>query len=380
MEVSIIIPAYNEEEAIGKVITELLTLLGHNRKSFEILVVNDGSTDKTEEVAKRYPCRVISHKTNRGKGAAIRTGIANVKGDKIVFIDADGTYPTESVLKLIELLDRYDAVFTIRDKRNIYFINRIGNRIFNLLAKILCHSYCSDLLSGLYALRKDVVNQIELESDGFMIETEIAIKTANMGVKVTEFPIGYKPRIGKSKLRSFRDGYKILKMILSLIIWYNPLLCFILPGLVLFVASTILTGLTFQGSFKISNISLDFHTLTFGETGILAGFQLIVYGFLMEIYSITHKFKKPSIITKFIRPVFYRFLFLVGTLFFMFGLTKGLFLFNKWAHNGFGNFYETRSVIHSIFFILFGLQMLFSSLIASAFIKELFRIKQDMRP
>ena len=149
---SIVVPAYNEEKAIGVVLDALHAVVDD---SYEIIVVDDGSADRTKEAAKSKTCRVISLTQNRGKGAAMRMGLRYARGENVIFIDADGTYPADMVPKIVSQLEQADMVVAHRmTGKNIHPFNRFGNWLFSKLIQKLYGSSVFDPLSGLYGLKK----------------------------------------------------------------------------------------------------------------------------------------------------------------------------------------------------------------------------------
>jgi glycosyltransferase involved in cell wall biosynthesis len=214
IKTTVIIPAYSEEEGLPIVLEKLLKVIDD---SYEVIVVDDGSPDRTSERASSFPCKLIRQEQNRGKGEAMKTGVREAAGEDIIFIDADDTYPVEAIPDITQLLQRFDMVVASRSKgrENIPRFNRIGNFIFTKLLKYLHGSNLTDPLTGLYGLKKAHFEQMQLDSKGFTIETEIAIKAARMKLKVTEMPIVYKPRLGKQKLGGTKDGWKILEIIFA---------------------------------------------------------------------------------------------------------------------------------------------------------------------
>lgn len=210
---SLIIPAFNEEKGLPVVLNDVFKLID---ETFEIIVVDDGSTDGTKEVAKKYPCRLIAHHRNLGKGEAMRTGIREANGENIIFIDADNTYPPEGIIEIAKALEWYDMVLASRKtgKQNIPAFNRIGNAVFRNTIRYLYGFGGYDPLTGLYGIKKAYLSSMRLNSKGFGIESEICIKAARMGLKVKDIHIEYRERLGKAKLNGLKDGYKIFITIL----------------------------------------------------------------------------------------------------------------------------------------------------------------------
>ena len=164
-------------------------------------MVDDGSNDDTADVAERYPVRLIKHKTNRGKGVAIRTGIAEAQGENVVIMDADATYPVPAIKEMVELLDENDLVRGIRESEpeSMPVVNRFGNWLFNKLLAISHGLEGADQLTGLYAIRRSEAVRLGTEARGFDIETEIGIKAKARGLREAEIPISYLPRVGREE-------------------------------------------------------------------------------------------------------------------------------------------------------------------------------------
>jgi len=215
---SLVIPAYNEQEGLPVVLKDLFQLIDN---SFEIIVVDDGSADKTKEVARLFPCRLIVHEQNQGKGAAMKTGIKEARGHNIIFIDADNTYPPEGVIEVAKALENYDMALASRKtgKNQIPTFNRIGNSIFRNSIKYIYGFTGYDPLTGLYGLKKIYLETMGIESKGFGIESEICIKAARMGLSLKDIHIEYRERLGEPKLNGLKDGYRIFLTILR----YLPL-------------------------------------------------------------------------------------------------------------------------------------------------------------
>jgi glycosyltransferase involved in cell wall biosynthesis len=176
---SIVIPAYNEQAGLAVILEKLN---GTVDDSFEVLVVDDGSTDNTKKVAEKYRCRMIAHAINRGKGAAVQSGICAARGESVIVIDADDTYPVEAVPQIAESLSTFDMAIAsrVRGRDNISLLHRIGNSLFRNLIRHLYGFRPLDPLAGLYGVRRQHLLRMRLESTDFGIESEIAIKGARM--------------------------------------------------------------------------------------------------------------------------------------------------------------------------------------------------------
>jgi len=367
---TIIIPAYNEEQGLPVVLQDLLKICDN---SYEIVVVDDGSTDRTAEVACCYPCRLISHKRNRGKGWAMRTGIAAAQGATIIFIDADGTYPAEAIPRMVRALEEYDVVVASRSlgRQNIPWLNRLGSFLLRSAIRYLYGFKAQDPLTGLYGLHKAHWEKMQLVSIGFGIEAEMAIKAARMGLKILDMPINYRERIGKAKLHPLRDGYRILKTIFAFILLYNPTVTFILPGLLLLALGLVLMGMLFFGPVRLGSITFGVHTMMFTAILALASLQVIIFGVATKLYALAHKFTLPDTMTTLIlRPHMGKALVLLGITSTVAGIVMGAKLVLAWADEGFGEFTQTQEAELASFLIIFGIQLLFSVGFLSIFAAE----------
>jgi dolichol-phosphate hexosyltransferase len=216
--ISIIIPTLNEELSIGKVIDEIpkKTLEDAGYK-VNILVV-DGSTDHTADIARGKGARVITE-NRRGKGRAIRTALESVEADYLFMIDGDYTYSAAHIPEMIKILQTYPVVIGSRlkgrrEKGALRKVNLIGNYILTFAANILYGTRISDLCTGFWGFRRDVIDNINLTSDGFQLEADLLIQVAKKHYKIGEVPTLYRCREGKAKLSGIKDGLKIGKFLL----------------------------------------------------------------------------------------------------------------------------------------------------------------------
>jgi len=219
--ISVIIPAYNEEKTIGYVIEETSRVMDSLGIPYEIIVVDDGSIDRTRENASNYKVKVLSNERNMGKGFALREGFRSAQGNIIVTMDADGSHDPKEIPLLIKLLFKgADMVagsrFLGSQKAHASKLHIFGNKIINAIIMILTRKTITDSQTGLRAIKKGALQKISLKSNGFEIETEITVKGLKNGFRFQEIPINCRKREhGKSRIRIFSDSAKILKTIIK---------------------------------------------------------------------------------------------------------------------------------------------------------------------
>jgi hypothetical protein len=212
-KISIIIPALNEEEAIGATLSsiprERLEAKGYE---VEVLVIDGGSRDKTRDVAESMGARVIVE-PRRGYGRAYKTGFENCTGDIIVTGDADGTYPFEKIPELLRMLEGFDFLTTDRfasmEEGAMSRMHYIGNQMLSFALRLLYRVDVKDSQSGMWIFRKEILKDLDLRADGMEFSEEIKAE-AFRKCRAREVPIHYGKRIGEKKIRSFRDGFKNL--------------------------------------------------------------------------------------------------------------------------------------------------------------------------
>lgn len=220
--VSVVIPAYNEEKTIGETISKTISLLKSLEIPYEIIVVDDGSTDKTRGIASNYNVKILTNGVNKGKGYALQRGFKEAKGEIIITLDADGSHNPEEIPRLMNhLFNGVDIVLGSRflesnGNNSTSKLNLVGNFMFNMLIFAFTRKLITDSQTGFRAYKKRVLEELQLESTGYEIETELTIKGLKNGFILKEEPINCKKRIyGLSKLRALSDGMKILKNILK---------------------------------------------------------------------------------------------------------------------------------------------------------------------
>lgn len=240
MSVTVIIPAYNEEDTIGEVVERIKKL----NLSCEIIVVDDKSQDKTAEIAFDAGARVIRHPYRMGNGAAIKTGIRNASGDIVVFIDADLQHPPESIPEILEGMKTYDMVVASRtSKSRVSLFRSFGNFVLNKVAETLTQQKIPDLTSGFRALRKNIANEfIHILPNGFSYPTTLTIALFKSGYFVGYVPVPLikKREKGASKIKPFRNGFEFILLIMRLIMLFDPLKIFMPVSLGMLTIGTVL--------------------------------------------------------------------------------------------------------------------------------------------
>lgn len=283
---SLIIPAFNEEGAILQTLEQAHKALNKCKGDYEIIVVNDGSSDNTGELLNQvsHPSvSVVNHNTNRGNGASIKTGIRHAKGEILATVDADGTYP----------IDRFPDLFKAMQKEHVDMIvgsrkispqtasihNRIGKWILTRLAVHLTRMKIPDINSGMRIMDRSLVERfVHLFPDGFSSHITITLASLTNGYNVTFVPIEYYERIGKSKLSTGMCGplhfVHFLTIIGRIILYFRPMRFFVAPSILLCALSliTFIFGITTQS--QLASLGLIF---------LIAGIQLACFGVLADM-------------------------------------------------------------------------------------------------
>ncbi|WP_342985697.1 glycosyltransferase family 2 protein [Clostridium saudiense] len=231
MKVAVLIPCYNEELTIGKVIDDFKKEL----PEANIYVYDNNSKDKTGEIAKEHGAIVIKE-YRQGKGNVVRTMFRDIDADIYIMIDGDDTYPAEAARKLMEPIIKNEADMVIGDrlsngtyaKENKRAFHNLGNNLVQGLIGLLFKNEIKDIMTGYRVFNRFFVKTMPIMSEGFQIETEMSIHALDKKFRLKEIPIEYRdrPAGSESKLNTFRDGYRVIKTLIGLFKDYKPLLFF----------------------------------------------------------------------------------------------------------------------------------------------------------
>lgn len=236
--VSVVIPAFNEGEHIAEGVRDLRAVLDQTDWSYEVLVVDDGSSDSTAEEAAKGGADVLRRRNNRGYGAALKLGISQAAHDWILITDADGTYPVVEIPRLLAEAEGQDMVVGARIGANVAIplVRRPAKWFLTRLASYLAGRRLPDINSGLRLMRRPLVRRYEhLLPDGFSFTTTITLASTVNGHDVTYVPIDYHQRLGRSKIRP-RHAFDFTLLIIRTIVFFNPLKIFLPFGALLATA------------------------------------------------------------------------------------------------------------------------------------------------
>ena len=274
--ITVLIPAHNEEKAISAVLDELVGVL--KDETYEIIVIDDGSTDNTAKIVQEKRVKLIQHTHNIGYGAAIKTGIKNAANDLILIIDGDGSYPVKAIPELLKEVDQYDLVIGARtgEEVKIQLYRRPAKWFLSKLANYLSETKIPDLNSGMRIFRrKDVVKIYNILPNKFSFTTTMTLAYHTTGLLVKYVPINYYKRAGKSKIRPFKDGFNFIMLIFRTITYFNPLKVFLPVGFAFFVAAI----LVFLFSKIITGRFMDVTTVIL----VVAAIQTVLFGLLADL-------------------------------------------------------------------------------------------------
>ena len=278
IKVSIVIPVYNERDTIRKTIDEIKMFA--DKDNYEIIVVDDGSTDNVCILGGEEGIKVIRHSQNKGYGAALKTGIAKARNGCIVIINADGTYPNERIPELVEMYEKGDVDMVVGARIgknvNISLVRKPAKWFISKLANYLSGTKIPDLNSGLRVMRKEAVDRFyRILPDGFSFTTTITLAMLTNNLRVHFTPIDYYSRKGKSKIRPIRDTFNFIQLIIRTILYFNPLRVFIPLSLLL----ALLAFMVLAGSWFFMGKIMD---VTFGVI-LMTAVMVMAIGMLADL-------------------------------------------------------------------------------------------------
>lgn len=289
IEVSIVLPCLNEELTVGICVQKAVYFLQKNRIEGEVIVVDNGSTDSSKDIAIKSGARVIQV-AEKGYGVTLRGGFDNAQGKFIIMADADDSYDLENLMPFVEKLrDGYDLVMGNRFKGGIkkgampWHHRYIGNPILSFLGKLFFKTPINDFHCGLRGFTKSAIEKINPQTTGMELASEIVIKASILNMNVCEVPTTLSPdgRDRPPHLRSFRDGWRHLRFLLL----YSPAWLFLYPGLFLAIVGGGISLILATGPINIGFRYIDFHTFIVAGSIFYLGLNMISFAVITRVYS-----------------------------------------------------------------------------------------------
>lgn len=282
---SIVIPVYNEENAIVNTLTSIKDMMQKQAFSWEIVAVDDGSTDRTAAIiaSSQVKTKLVKHAFNKGYGASLKTGIINSTYNIVAITDADKTYPVERLPEFYQQIDDYSMIVGQRSFGKLPILTRPAKWFITRLANYLTETRIPDINSGLRMFHKaDVKRFFPILPSGFSFTSTITIAMLSSELNVKYIPIEYYKREGKSKIRPFYDTLNFIQLIIRTVLYFNPLKIFLPVSLFLFFLALI----TFLIGYFVFHLILNVTVAILFLTGI----QLLAIGMLADLIDKRMKF------------------------------------------------------------------------------------------
>jgi glycosyltransferase involved in cell wall biosynthesis len=362
--VSVVIPCLDEAETIAECVTTAREVLGEHGFTGEVIVVDNGSTDGSGELARAAGAAVVDE-PRRGYGSAYLAGLAAARGDYIVMIDADLTYDFREIPSFVkELEDGAELVVGNRlagvQPGAMPLLNRIGNPMLSGFLNALHRTNIHDAHCGMRAVRRSVLPVLNLRTVGMEFASEMVIRASREHLDVREIPIKLHPRVGESKLSPFRDGWRHLR----LIVIYNPNFLFILPGAIMLAVGTLISLLVFLGV-PILGRDLQIHSLIIGCLLVLLGVQAIGLGLCARAYGVYFISNQDELFLRLRARFKLEHGLALALLVAAGGFALFGYVFSKWAAEGFGELHEAQAAIVAATLVAIGAQIFFTSFLLS---------------
>ncbi len=363
--VSVVIPCLNEEQNIEQCVSAARAALARVEGGGEVIVVDNDSEDRSAELAEAAGARVI-HEPRRGYGSAYLAGFAAAGGEYIVMADADLTYDFEEIPRFVAELEKGAELLMGDRMENIHpgampWLHRyIGNPLLSGLLNVLFRTGVSDAHCGMRALRRDVLEPLDLRTTAMQFASEMVIRASKEDLKIAELPIEYHPRGGESKLSSFKDGWRHLRFLLV----HSPTHLFIMPGAAMAAVGALALGLI-GGGLDVFGRRWGIHALIGGSLLMIVGTQVLALGLCAHAYG-TYFMKERD-------PWFDRARarfrlehgLMLGGLFMLVGVVIGAIILASWISKGFGSLADERLAVIAAALVIVGIQIFFSSFLLS---------------
>jgi len=373
IQISVVMPCLNERATVGTCVSKALETMQRNGIRGEVIVADNGSTDGSQLVAADFGARVVAVET-RGYGSALRGGIAAARGKFILMGDADDSYDfTQLPAFLRKLEEGFDLVMGNRFQGGIHpgamppLHRYLGNPVLTGVGRLFFKSPIGDFHCGLRGFRKDAIESLQLRTLGMEFASEMIVKAARFGLRVTEIPTTLSPdgRGRAPHLRTWHDGWRHLRFLLL----YSPRWLFLYPGLALFLLGIAMSTWLLPGPWRIGTVTLDVHTLLFASMAILIGFQSILFATFSKVFAISEGLlPQDPRLNRLFRYVTLEVGLVAGFLLVLAGTGAWVFSLGYWRSHHFGPLdpeKTLRVVIPGVVFFTLGFQIILSSFFLS---------------
>ena len=377
MKISVILPCLNEEEAVGNVVDDARRALDALHVESEVIVVDNGSTDRSAEIAAEHGAAVVDE-PERGYGRAYLTGLARARGEFLVMADADGTYPIGELGKFVERLeDGSDLVLGSRFDGNIHagampWSHRwIGNPVLTGMLNHMFGVRVSDAHCGMRALKRSALPTLDLHSKGMEFASEMVFKAFRRDLEVSEVPIEYFPRTGESKLSRFSDAWRHVRFMLL----YSPSWLYFLPGIILLLLGLAGMLVLASGPVNVFGRPWQIHTMLAFVAATILGAQIVQLGVFARTYALTHYGEHDAFLERLWHRVRLEHGLIAGGVLFTIGFGLLLWIFIEWAHSSFGPLRHEYATALGFTLVALGVQIVFGS-----FFIGVLTMRADPRP
>jgi len=373
IEVSIVMPCLNEEESLGACIEMAQRGLEGAGARGEIVIADNGSTDGSQEIARRLGARVVDVPA-KGYGAALMGGFEAARGEYIVMGDADGSYDFGHIEAFLERLRAGDdLVMGNRFRGGIAegampFLHRyLGNPVLSFVGRLLFPSAIGDFHCGLRAFRRDMLPKLDLQSPGMEFASEMVVKATLQELKISEVPTTLSPdlRSRPPHLRPWRDGWRHLRFLFL----FSPRWLFFYPGLALMLIGTVATIALLPGTLEVFGTGFDVHTMVYASAMIVVGYQAILFAVFARVYAMTEGFLPAQAgLQRLMGRVNLEVGLIAGALLTLAGVVLAIVALAIWGGSGFDelDYRDTlRIVIPSATLLMLGVQTVLGSLFLS---------------
>lgn len=373
IELSVVMPCLNEAETLEVCIKKAQSFLAQHSVSGEIIIADNGSTDGSQEIAKRLGAKLVNVKS-KGYGNALKGGFDAASGKYIIMADADDSYDFESLLPFLEKLrNGYDLVMGNRFKGGIKkgampFLHKyLGNPVLSLLGRLFFKIKIGDFHCGLRGFSKEAYKQMNLQTSGMEFASEMIVKSKLNNLKITEVPtiLHQDGRTRKPHLNTWKDGWRHLRFLLL----YSPNWLFLYPAITLIIIGLVISTILVINPIIVNEIIFDIHTLMYSSSLVLIGFQFLVFYGLTKIFAVENGLlPKSNRYDKLFDYINLEKGLIVGILLLIVGFVLSFYGLTIWKDSDFGKLTPSntlRIIIPAVFTILLGVQIILFSLFFS---------------